>query len=142
MHVCTFYMYIMQENLNLKIGQAQLEGEVQRLRGELQRRETAIHRVEAQSTSQARELSAALEELSLLRGRLHGERKEEEEESSESGVEGELCDPPQEESTNDMVCLTYTHVPLYLLTCLWRSLPLYHAHFAWPSHIVRSVSSN
>ena len=114
------YMYVLiQENLSLKMGHAQLEGEVQRLRDELQRRETALHRVEAQSASQARELSVALQELGQLRARVVEEREAEEEGEEEGEGEGEegegeegesssedgLADPVQEESTHKVVCM-------------------------------------
>lgn len=78
--------------------QAQLESEVRRLRGELQRKETALHRVEAQSATRSKELSVALEEVRQLRARLEEERKEEEVESSEGDA-----DPPQDESSNEVV---------------------------------------
>lgn len=114
-----------QENLSLKMGQAQLEGEVKRLRGELQRRETALHRVEAQSASQGRELSVALQELSQLRGRLEEERKEVEVESSEG--EGEETDPPQDSSANEMVgcCPVFIYIHSTCI-CLVSILILVH----------------
>lgn len=129
MHVCTMCMYMYmsvlqcilfkttQENLSLKMGQAQLEGEVKRLRGELQRRETALHRVEAQSANQGRELSVALQELSQLRGRLEEERKEVEAESSEG--EEEEIDPPQDGSANEMVgCCPVSSTCTFVCVCV------------------------
>ena len=78
----------------MKMGQAQLEGEVSRLREELQRRETALHRAQAQNASQARQLSGALQELATLRaagetreGEGEGEGEGEEEEEEEEGGE-------------------------------------------------------
>ena len=74
------------------MAQAQLEGEVRRLRDELQRKETALHRAEAARGGQARELQRALEELETLRGRLQEVEEEEEEGSGDresgSGSEG------------------------------------------------------
>ena len=78
-----------QENLSVRMSQAQLEEEVSRLREELQRRETALHRAHSQTASQARELSGALQELAVLRtAREQGEGEEEEEEEEEEGGEG------------------------------------------------------
>ena len=71
---------------------------MRRLRAELQRRETALHRAEAQSASLGRELTVATEELGQLRGRMEGEGEgvgegEEGEESGESeGEEGGLAE--------------------------------------------------
>ena len=81
---------IIQENLSVRMSQAQLEEEVSRLREELQRRETALHRAHSQTASQARELSGALQELAVLRtAREQGEGEEEEEEEGEEGSEVE-----------------------------------------------------
>lgn len=95
--------------------QAQLEGEVRRLRGELQRRETALHRVEAQNASQSRELSVALQELSQLRGRPEEQRREVEVESSESEA-----DPPKDGSSNEVVGYSTCTPPSHCL--LWYSM--------------------
>ena len=85
----------------MKMGQAQLEEEVRRLRDELQRRETALHRAQAQNATQGRELDVALQELSQLRARMEEER-EAEGDGTES--EGEQHEPQLQEQPNEMVC--------------------------------------
>ena len=96
-----------QENLSVRMSQVQLEGEVNRLKEELQRRETALHRAQTQSASQARQLSGALDQLALLQATV---REEGEGEGEEEGDKSENEDAPlPEESPHEVVCdvLTY-----------------------------------
>ena len=96
-----------QENLSVRMSVAQLEGEVTRLREELQRRETALHRAQTQSASQADQLRGALQELAQLRaagGREEGEGEGEEEEDDRSQSEEEEDTLSPQESPPEMVC--------------------------------------
>ena len=90
---------------------------MQRLRDELQRRETALHRAQAQSASQSRELDIALQELEQLRAREEEDREVQGdgEEEEGSGNEGEEDDPPLEEVSHERVCM----YKCMLYTVLW-----------------------
>ena len=85
----------------MRMSVASLEGEVNRLREELQRRETALHSAQAQSAAQTEQLNGALQELAQLRAA--GAREEGEGEGEES--EEEEHTPSPQESSHEVVCL-------------------------------------
>ena len=89
----------------MKMSQAQLEGEVNRLREELQRRETALHRAQATSASQATQLNGALQELAQLRATSNREEGEGEGEGEDdmSESEEEEDTPSLQESSHEVV---------------------------------------
>ena len=92
---------------------------MRRLRAELQRRETALHRAEAQSASLGRELTVATEELGQLRGRMEGEGVGVGEEGGESGEsEGEEGGLAEEGSAQELV-----HI--YICMCMYTVIPTY-----------------
>ena len=95
-----------QESLSVRMSVAQLEGEVTRLREELQRRETALHRAQTQSATQADQLRGALQELAQLRaaGEKEEGEAEGEEEDDRSQSEEEEDTPSPQESPPEMVC--------------------------------------
>lgn len=104
----------LQENLDMKMTHAHLEGEIQRLRDELQRRETALHRSEAQGASQSRDLATALEELTALRSRLDSQDREDQKanEGDDTGNKSEIESHGFQNLVQEQVSCCHYYTPL------------------------------